>query len=89
MTRKQFAVIATRIKEEIDNIKSLSRELSKKGLTGSKKKIKSALPPGDTFIPVNPDEQVYLGAGVLPAQADMQVQLSYEQHKTLCIMSIV
>lgn len=50
MTRKQFAVIAARMKEEIDNIKGLYKELSEKGLTGSKKKIKSAFPPGDTFI---------------------------------------
>lgn len=50
MTRKQFAVIATRLKEELENIKGLSKELSERGLTGSKKKIKSAIPPGDTFI---------------------------------------
>lgn len=50
MTRKQFAVIATRIKEELENIGGLLKELSEKGLAGSKKKIKSALPPGDTFM---------------------------------------
>lgn len=40
MTRKQFAVIATRLKEELENIKSLHQELSAKGLLGPKKKIK-------------------------------------------------
>ncbi len=49
MTRKQLAVIATRIYEELNNIKSLVGELSERGLTGSKKNIRSALPPGDTF----------------------------------------
>jgi len=38
------------MKEEINNIKGLYKELLEKGLIGSKKKIKSALPPGDTFI---------------------------------------
>lgn len=50
MTRKQFAVVATRIKEELENIKSLSKELSDRGLSGSKKNIRSALPQGDTFL---------------------------------------
>ncbi|GBF33183.1 hypothetical protein DCCM_2282 [Desulfocucumis palustris] len=50
MTRKQFTIIATRLKEELENIRSLCKELSDRGLTGSKKKIKSVLPPGDTFI---------------------------------------
>lgn len=50
MTRKQFAVITTRIKEELENIKSLSEELSDRGLSGSKKNIRSALPQGDTFL---------------------------------------
>lgn len=49
MTRKQFAVISTRLKEELENIKGLSKELSERGLAGSKKKIKSAIPQGDTF----------------------------------------
>jgi len=50
VTRKQFMVIATRLKEELENIKGLYSELSGRGLTGSKKKIKSVLPPEDTFI---------------------------------------
>jgi len=50
MTRKQFAVVATRLKEEMENINYLVGELSGKGLTGSKKKLRQALPPGDTFI---------------------------------------
>ena len=43
MTRKQFAVVAVRIKEELENIKSLSKELSDKGLSGSKKNMRSIL----------------------------------------------
>lgn len=50
MTRKQFIVIATRLKEELENIKGLSSELSDRDLTGSRKKIKSVLHPEDTFI---------------------------------------
>lgn len=50
MTRKQFAVVATRIKEELDNVKSLVKELSDRGLSGSKKNIRLALPQGDTFL---------------------------------------
>lgn len=50
MTRKQFAVVATRIKEELDNVKSLVKELSDRGLSGSKKNIRLALPHGDTFL---------------------------------------
>jgi len=34
-----------------------------------------------SVTPVKPDEQIYLGAGVLPAQADMQVQLSMSSTK--------
>lgn len=50
MTRKQFAVVAVRLKEELNNIKTLLRELSDKGLVGSKKKIRALLPEKDTFI---------------------------------------
>ena len=50
MTRKEFAVVATRLQEELENIRDLVKELSLRGISGSKKKIKSALPPGDTFI---------------------------------------
>lgn len=49
MTRKQIIVIATRLKEELDNIQGLHTELADRGLTGSKKKIKSVINPGDTF----------------------------------------
>ncbi len=49
MTRKQFAVIGTRLKEELENIKNLYKELSGKGLTGRRKKIRSIFPEGDTF----------------------------------------
>jgi hypothetical protein len=50
MTRKQFAVVAMRIKEELENIKGLLKELSDKGLSGSKKNIRSSLLQGDTFL---------------------------------------
>jgi len=50
MTRRQFAVVASRIKEELENIKSLSKELSDRGLSGSKKNIRSILSQGDTFL---------------------------------------
>ncbi|WP_027364703.1 ribonuclease toxin HepT-like protein [Desulfotruncus alcoholivorax] len=50
MTPKRFAVVASRIKEELENIKNLSKELSDRGLSGSKKNIRSALPQGDTFL---------------------------------------
>lgn len=49
MTRRQFAVVAVRLKEELNNIKTLLRELSDKGLVGSKKKIRALLPEKDTF----------------------------------------
>lgn len=49
MTRKQFAIVAVRLKEELNNIKSLLQELSDKGLVGSKKKIRALLPEKDTF----------------------------------------
>lgn len=49
MTRKQFNVLATRLKEELENIRNLRKELSGKGLLGPKKRIKSAFPEGDTF----------------------------------------
>lgn len=50
MTRKEFLVIATRLKEELENITNLINELTARGLTGSKKKIKSNLLPDDTFM---------------------------------------
>lgn len=50
MTRKQFTVVAIRINEELDNVRSLVKELSGRGLAGSKKNIRSALPQGDTFL---------------------------------------
>lgn len=50
MTRKQFTVVAIRINEELDNVKGLVKELSGRGLVGSKKNIRSALPQGDTFM---------------------------------------
>lgn len=49
MTRKQFAVIAARLKEELKNIKKLTGELADKNLTGSKKKIRAVFLQGDTF----------------------------------------
>jgi len=49
MTRKQFTVVAARLKEELGNIKSLFKELSDKGLIGPRGKVKSAFLEGDTF----------------------------------------
>lgn len=49
MTRKQFTVIAARLKEELKNIKSLLKELSDKGLTGPRKKINLTSFVEDTF----------------------------------------
>lgn len=50
MTSKQFNVLATRLKEELENISNLRKELSGKGLLGPKKRIKSAFTEEDTFM---------------------------------------
>ena len=49
MTRKQFALIAARIKEELLNISHLQNELKAKGFSGSPRAIKLAVAQADSF----------------------------------------
>lgn len=49
MTRKQFAVIAARINEELLNISRLQNELKEKGFSGSPRAVKLAVAQADSF----------------------------------------
>ncbi|MGQ9533074.1 MAG: ribonuclease toxin HepT-like protein [Desulfotomaculales bacterium] len=49
MTRKQFAIIAARIREEITNMARLREELTSKGLAGKPEKVRASLARGDSF----------------------------------------
>ncbi len=49
MTRKQFALIAARIKEELLNISRLQNELKEKGFSGSSRAVKLAVAQADSF----------------------------------------
>lgn len=49
MTRKQFALIAARIKEELLNISRLQNELKEKGFSGSPRAVKLAVAQADSF----------------------------------------
>jgi hypothetical protein len=49
LTRKQFAIIAARINEELSNISRLQNELKDKGFSGSPRAVKLAVAQADSF----------------------------------------